>query len=53
MAAKSHGDKITECPSAVPSKIEDVQFEKPIEIPRKRYTSPEKRQQLIDEFRLI
>ena len=53
VAAKSHDDKITGCLSAVPSKIQDVEFEKPIEILRKRYTSTEKRQQIIDELRLI
>ena len=46
-------DKITVASRTFPSKIEALEFEKSIEIPRERYISPEKTRQIIDELRLI
>ena len=46
-------DKITVASRTFPSKIEALEFEKSIEIPRERYILPEKTRQIIDELRLI
>ena len=48
------GNKIADkIPSISRKSSKELQDENEIEIPKERYISPEKRQQFIDEFRLV